>query len=50
MRLYGDDDDDDDDNGNHDVLILGTSFQLQILASCSYDDTIKLYKEDEDDW
>ena len=22
----------------------------QILASCSYDDTIKLYKEDDDDW
>ena len=25
-------------------------FQFQILASCSYDDTIKLYKEDDDDW
>ncbi|CAH3191777.1 unnamed protein product, partial [Porites evermanni] len=22
----------------------------EILASCSYDDTIKLYKEDDDDW
>ncbi|CAH3195425.1 unnamed protein product [Porites evermanni] len=23
---------------------------VTILASCSYDDTIKLYKEDDDDW
>ena len=25
-------------------------FHSQVLASCSYDDTINLYKEDDDDW
>lgn len=23
---------------------------FQILASCSYDDTVKLFKEEDDDW
>ena len=30
--------------------IISILVSMQILASCSYDDTINLYREDDDDW
>ena len=32
------------------LFLGGNANPLQVLASCSYDDTIRLWKEDDDDW
>ena len=32
------------------LVFIDLTFVVQLLASASYDDTIKMYREEDDDW